>query len=110
LIVDIDVHFSGGTAELIEGHEEILLVDVFGARGQEVKTFARKQGRQYGSISSNFLFFYLTILPSNIVSSRWEWKEVMGNTIAINVALLDDHAGTLHPYVHVDLMGCDSTD
>lgn len=45
------------------------MFDVFGARGHEVLQFAQSQGR------------------------RWEVTEVMGNTTAINVALLKENAG-----------------
>lgn len=67
--MDIDIHLSGGTTDIIQGEEKILLVDIYGARGQELRQRARAEGRQ------------------------WQVKEVLGNTIALNVALLKPNAG-----------------
>ncbi len=69
LIVDIDIHLSGGTSDCVRGVDTILLVDVFGARGQELRARARAEGR------------------------NWRVKETFDNTIALNVSLLHSQAG-----------------
>lgn len=91
LVVDLDVHFSGGTVEILRGAPltayapaasgdgggaaepapvpRTYAVDVYGARGQELKARARAQGR------------------------RWDVLETTENAACINVALLDSAAG-----------------
>eukprot|EP01133_Synstelium_polycarpum_P010735 gene10735-12495_t len=69
LIIDLDIHLSGGTSDCIKDDERILLVDIYGARGQEIRTMARSQGR------------------------TWQVKECFDNTIALNVSLIDSAAG-----------------
>ena len=78
-IVDLDIHFSGGTVEIIRGAPIsdppgrllscIAAVDVYGARGQELRTRARKEGR------------------------AWRVIETTENATCINVGLLDAAAG-----------------
>mmetsp|Transcript_21854 Transcript_21854/g.54941 ORF Transcript_21854/g.54941 Transcript_21854/m.54941 type:complete len:485 (+) Transcript_21854:72-1526(+) len=77
LVVDWDVHFSGGSAEIVSqcatadggGVGPLRMVDVFGARGQEVYQHARREGR------------------------RWQVLERIRNVVCVNVALLDRRAG-----------------
>jgi hypothetical protein len=72
-ILDVDIHLSGGTSECIsqqpEDLERILLVDVYGARGQLLRQRAASLGRP------------------------WQVREQLQNTIALNVALLHPSAG-----------------
>ncbi|EFA79720.1 hypothetical protein PPL_07411 [Heterostelium album PN500] len=80
LIVDLDIHLSGGTSDCIKGDDNILLVDVYGARGQEIRTMARLQGRS------------------------WQVRESFDNTVAINVSLIDSSAGD-HVYLGDQVLG-----
>lgn len=80
LIVDLDVHFSGGTVEILRGASlcsptagplvpNAVIIDIYGARGQELRSRAQRDGR------------------------RWEIIEKTENATCINVALLDPAAG-----------------
>jgi acetoin utilization deacetylase AcuC-like enzyme len=82
LIIDLDVHFCGGTAEIVRGGvpldmddagahvlRAIHLVDVYDARGQELRSRARRAGR------------------------AWDVVECTENVTCVNVALLDPAAG-----------------
>lgn len=79
LIVDLDIHFSGGTVEIIRGAPigsppgtlvpRVAAVDVYGARGQELRARARGEGR------------------------AWRVVETTENATCINVGLLDAAAG-----------------
>jgi acetoin utilization deacetylase AcuC-like enzyme len=79
LVLDLDIHFSGGTVDIFRGAEmhepaghlweNVKVVDVFGARGQPLRNRARAEGR------------------------RWAVHEELDNALAVNVALLASNAG-----------------
>ncbi len=83
LILDWDVHFSGGTAEIIRGgvpldhlnvdlseeNERIFLVDLYGARGQELRSRARQCG------------------------VTWQTVERTENAVCVNVGMIHSSAG-----------------
>ena len=59
IILDWDIHYCGGTTEILRNGNSltddvnltidpnIYLIDVFGARGQEIKEYARSKGRKW---------------------------------------------------------------
>lgn len=83
MILDWDIHYSGGTTEILlsgskltddlnftEIDSSIYLIDVFGARGQEIKEYTRKK-----------------------YNRNWMPFEYAENATFINVSLLSDSAG-----------------